>query len=528
MNIVEISSECSGLAQRGGLGSVVWGLCDAFTRTQHSVTLIMPYYKEITLQARMYSELKIFFGGEDTAVSVFETTHAGIRTFLIYSDNFFRGEYGDVYIDSGKLGRGYFEDDAKRFAFFSLAAAHLVLHLSHKEKIDAIHCHDWHTGLVLFFAKIHPLFENIRNIKRLFTIHNLEYQGTRPYRAMQNLRGFLDWFPNFSTLGINSLVPYLDPHTDVPCINPLRAAIHSASVVTTVSPSYAEEICRADVPEEDFLGGRGLEKDLLALFKEKRLKGIVNGIDPEFYDPEKMPYAYSVKNRDAGILESRRVLYNSFLSIVENMLKTQSLIEPSEVALREKFSVLTRSVFCERPLIALVSRLTGQKIRQFFESVSGKNLFAHLSSLPAHTVILGKGDLLRQVREETHSAKNIFLFGGFDDNLEKLLYAASDFMLMPSEFEPCGTSQMKAMRYGCLPIASAVGGLKDTIQPKYNGFLYSGNSVNAKATAFLKEIQEALSLLEKKPKAILTMQQNAMRTNFGWESPAREYLELMA
>lgn len=156
MNIIEISSECSGLAQRGGLGSVIWGISDAFRKAGHRTTIIMPYYAEIHHDVHLYTTVTCFYGGEEFPVSVFETSHFGIRIFLIHNDSFFRGEYADVYIDSGKLHRGYFEDDAKRFAFFSIAACRLLLHLQQDEQIDVIHCHDWHTGLIPLLIKLHP------------------------------------------------------------------------------------------------------------------------------------------------------------------------------------------------------------------------------------------------------------------------------------------------------------------------------------------------------------------------------------
>lgn len=527
MNIIEVSSECSGLAQRGGLGSVIWGISDAFRKMAYRPTIVLPYYAEIGHEVHRATTLSIYYGGVEQSVSVFEANHFGIRVFLIHSDRFFRGEYADVYIDSSKLSRGYFEDDAKRFAFFSLAVCHLLLELQNNENIDAIHCHDWHTGLVSLLIREHPAFYRLREIPRIFTIHNLEYQGTRPFAAFGNLQGFLDWFPDLAHVDLAEFTQYLDPHADIPCINPMRAGIHASDRITTVSPSYAEEICQPDNPQEGFLGGRGLEADLAALYAKGRLVGITNGIDQEFYDPQKRHLPYTHKNRMKGRNANRLYFFREMDSIIENLVMRGALVEHSEVALREKLRAIRQQEFLREPLFVSVARLTGQKIRLFLEEFEGKNFFSYFAELPCYLVFLGKGDLLRTLAEASAQAPNVLLFGGFDDDLEKLLYAAADALLMPSEFEPCGTSQMKAMRYGCLPIAAAVGGLKDTIENGHNGFLFTGTSRQERQRAFLTSIENALEILQKNHKSWLRLQKNAMQTDFSWTHAAQQYSELM-
>jgi starch synthase len=546
MNIIEISSECSGLAQRGGLGGVLWGISDAFHRSGHQVTIIMPYYAEIHHEVHLYTTVSCFYGGEELSVSVFETVHFGIRVLLVHSDRFFRGEYSDVYIDSGKLKRGYFEDDAKRFAFFSLAACKVLQHIQKKERIDVLHCHDWHTGLVPLLIKIHPALQNLQDIYRLFTVHNLEYQGTRPFAKFGvrnddihvgahlgssvnhgNLLGFLDWYPDLAAIETELFAPYLDRHADIACINPMRAALHSTDRVSTVSPTYAEEICRPDSHDSDFLGGRGLEEDFSELARLGRLSGIANGIDIDYYDPQKLNLPYSHEDRAEGCKRNRSALFDDMPAMIDRLLENEALIGGTETALREKLQSINRDEFISRPLFVAVTRLTGQKIQQFLESASGNNLLQHLANEKLHLVFLGKGDLLPRLADETRAAPNILLFGGFDDDLEKRLFAAADVMLMPSEFEPCGTSQMKAMRYGCLPIAAAVGGLKDTIRHGYNGFLYTGHDRKSKAEAFLAEIRNALAMISNDKKNFLKLQQNAMLTDFSWTEAAAAYLKLM-
>ncbi|MFO1472756.1 MAG: glycosyltransferase [Turneriella sp.] len=180
-----------------------------------------------------------------------------------------------------------------------------------------------------------------------------------------------------------------------------------------------------------------------------------------------------------------------------------------------------------KPLVVAVTRLTGQKIRLFFDTIAGKQVLQQLSEMPMHVIFLGKGDLMQKLADEIAGAPNVLLFGGFDDELEKRLYASADCMLMPSEFEPCGTSQMKSMRYGCLPIASAVGGLSDTIRHDFNGFLYAGTDRRAKAGAFLQLVRGALEMIQHDKGQFLKMQRNAMLTDFSWTEAAESYLQLM-
>ncbi len=487
----------------------------------------MPYYEEIRDEVKNYLTLKVPYGGEIMTVSVFATDHLGIRTLLVHSDRFFRGEYSDVYIDSARLQRGFFEDDAKRFAFFSAAAAWLLLRLSRTEKIDTIHCHDWHTGLLLMLINIHPDLVELKRHFRLFSVHNLEYQGTRPYGAWGELKGFLDWFPELEKLPHETVTRFLDPHADIDCINPMRAAIHSADQVTTVSPNYADEICRADNPAEGFFGGRGLEKDFRELRVAGRLTGITNGIDLSFYDPAKLPHAYSATSRAAGKLRNREALWQELPHLLTGFRESESLTEESIADTLARIGKTDAEHFMAKPLMVAVTRMTGQKIRQFFDETEGKSVLRHLMATEANFIFLGKGDMAAQMSREIAPASNIMFLCGFDDNLEKRLYAAADAMLMPSDFEPCGTSQMKAMRYGCIPVASRVGGLANTIIHEHNGLLYDGASRAEKAAGFLQKILHVIALYNEEPESLLRMQSNAMLTDFSWNEAAAAYLRLM-
>lgn len=526
-HIAQISAECSGIAQRGGLGSVVWGLADALEKAGQRVTVIIPYYEEVRLEVHLFTTLQLSFAGEEIPVSVFQGKHGTLNTLLIHSDRFFRGEYSDIYIDSGRLGRGYFEDDARRFAFFSAAAAELLLHLYKEgDAVDAIHCHDWHAALVHMLIAVHPHFVVLKPVRRVFSVHNLEYQGTRPWNKCGNLEGFLDWYPELHELTYAERASYVDPHADIPCINPMRAGLAAAHYVTTVSPTYAEEITRPDEPREDFLGGRGLEADFQKLKREGRLFGIVNAIDMEYYSAARLDPPFTEKDYGAGRKSHKTKLLEGLPALVKQLTATHSLTPGIAEALNKKIARFDAAKANNLPLLALVSRLTEQKIRLMIDVWQGSTILERLMKHELTLVVLGKGNLMNRMAELMAPFPNALLFGGFDDDLEKRLYASADFMLMPSEFEPCGTSQMKAMRYGCLPVAAAVGGLKDTIEHGANGFLFSGKSREEKSKNFLALLDDVV-VRAATPGSLDAARRNAMTTEFSWAKAAAEYFPLL-
>jgi starch synthase len=194
--------------------------------------------------------------------------------------------------------------------------------------------------------------------------------------------------------------------------------------------------------------------------------------------------------------------------------------------LRKKIAAFDIEKAKRAPMLALVSRLTEQKIRLMIDPWQGSTILDRLLQKECTLVVLGKGNLLPAMEKLLEKYPNALLFGGFDDDLEKRLYAAADFMLMPSEFEPCGTSQMKAMRYGCLPVAAAVGGLIDTIIHEKNGFLFSGKSREEKSRNFMALCENLLKRAAE-PGALDVLRHRAMTTEFSWPQAAAKYLPLL-
>jgi len=527
-HIVSVSAECSGIAQRGGLGSVVWGLNDAYAQAGHAVSLIIPFYEEVSIPVKNFTTLKLSFGAIQYDVPVLVGAMENFTVYLISSERFFRGEYANLYIDSGKLGRGYFEDDARRFAFFCKAAAELLLELdSH-----SLHCHDWHTAYLLMLLEIDPKYASVREkVRTLFTIHNLEYQGTRPLaKSNGDLQSLLDYYPELETTfaEYERVKKYLDPHADIPCFNPMRAALNAADVVTTVSPTYAREICKSDDAQKNFFGGRRLEKDLQKLFAENRLFGILNGIDYDYYDPKSLAPSYSSDKSSWARtrLKHRQNLIQHFPSLFDSLSASQSLV-PGNFSLGQKLQNVPKSA-AKLPWVTVISRMTGQKMSLLLETVNGKTVLEAILEKPIFCVLLGKGDLQEIVEAKSSRFTNVLFFAGFDDNLEKNLLASSDIFLMPSDFEPCGTSQMKAMCYGSVPLVNHVGGLADSIIPEVDGFAFKATSRDEAVRDLLAEFDKAVDMVEYDPKEFRKLQVNAMQKRFSWQKASAEYLALLA
>jgi len=320
-----------------------------------------------------------------------------------------------------------------------------------------IHCHDWHTGIIPFLAK-----KNNLKFKTILTIHNLGYQGIYDSKIANRFLG--SEFQN-----------------DINC---LRIALSGADIITTVSPNYAKEIL---TPEFGF----GLEEKIKK--RKKDLFGIINGIDEEQFSPKEDSYIaqkYSEKKLDLK-KENKKFLQ------------------------KEYFKKVDLSV----PIIGVISRLAEQKgfdlIRDSFERLMKKNI---------QLIILGKG---MKEFEDFFQSKNkeypgkFFAKIGFDENLAHQIYAGADMFLIPSHFEPCGLGQLIAMKYGTIPIARAVGGLKDTIEHKKTGFLFE----KPESQELLNAIKDSLSFYRKE-KIWKKIQTEGMKQDFSWQNSAQKYLEI--
>lgn len=471
MKLLFVAAEGVPFSKTGGLGDVIGALPKSLVKHGHDVAVILPYYDSV--EAKFGEQIEDLFsftvnvGWRKQYVGVKHIKWQGVDFFFV--DNkyyFFRGSvYG-------------FWDDGERFAYFQLAALEMM------EKIDFIpdvlHVHDYHTAMMPYLLKEKYHWINAyQNIKTVFTIHNIEFQGQYSPSMLGDLFGVgLERYED-GTLRWNG------------CLNWMKSAVLYADRITTVSPTYAKEIKTPAF-------GKGLDK--IMRMESGKLSGIVNGIDTDLINPK----------------TDKLIAHHFSISDLSGKAKNKTDLQ-KRLGLPVKNNI---------PLIGIVSRLTDQK---GFDLVV--NELQYILQKDLQIVLLGTGyddyenafSWFASQYPDKLSA-NIM----FDVKLAQEIYAASDLFLMPSAFEPCGLSQMMAMRYGSLPIVSQVGGLKDTVQPlnqhtqEGTGFGFSHFS----GYWLTKTIEQALDVYYYHKETWQKLQHNAMSQDFSWDTASRHYESL--
>jgi starch synthase len=469
MRVLFAASEAMPLVKTGGLADVVGALPKALAKRGVDVTVVLPKYgeipKEITDRAVSVAVMEVKLGWRRQYCGVQEVTVDGIRFLLI--DNEFYFKRGYLY--------GY-GDEAERFAFFSFAVLELLDKLDPLP--DIIHCHDWQTGLIPFLLRTrYANRPGYRDIRTVFTIHNLQYQGVYSRELLQDILAVGD--DTFTEDG-------LEFFGEGSC---MKAGLRFADKLSTVSWTYAYEI-----QTEAY----GEKLDGVIRQRAGDLWGIVNGIDTEVYDPMTDPHL-AVPYRNS--IDKKR---------------------QNKTALQQELGLPVDAAI---PMIGIVSRLTGQK---GFDLI-GEALPA-LMKENVQLVILGAGEpgieaMLRQSLLQNRD--KMALWFGFYEGLARRIYAASDMYLMPSRFEPCGLSQLIALRYRSVPIVRETGGLKDTVE-SYNEYTGAGNGFTfgpATVHDLLFTVRRALSFYDKEEhwEKIVA---NGAKKDYGWESSARLYYKL--
>lgn len=474
MRILFVSSEMAPLAKTGGLGDVVSALPQALRALGHDCRVAIPLYKQIKdqymnqLRFRRWSMINM--GWRTMYTGLFEMDVMGVPVYLIDNEYYF-GHDG-IYLD--------YAFDIERFSFFQRAVLEALGEPMGFEP-DILHLNDWQTGMIPVTLEAHYKSHDYhKDLCSILTIHNLKFQGIHGRERILDLFDLPEKYMNESAV-LKDGVP-----------NFLKAGITFSNRVTTVSPSYAEEIMM------DYYG-EGLNGILGA--QRWKVCGILNGIDSLSYDPatdRALSQNYGLKDWREGKAANKTALQ----------------------------AQLGLEVNPELPLLCMISRLSDQKGVDLLLYVADEIL-----AMPLQLVVIGTGEAryeegLRHV-EERHPDKMRALIE-FDEGLARKLYAASDLLLMPSVFEPCGLSQMLAMRYGALPIVRETGGLRDTVRP-YNKFDGSGNGFsfsNINAHELLYTCQHAIALYYDDRAAWDKLVESALKEDFSWKESALKYLDL--
>jgi len=472
MKLLFAASECAPFFKTGGLGDVMGALPKELAENGHDVRVVLPYFvqkldEETKAQLEDVTDFTVEVGWRHQYCGIKKLEKDSVTYYFI--DNLFYFDRSGLY-DYG--------DDGERFAFFQQAAIEML------EKIDFIpdvfHVNDWQTAMIPVLLKDKYAWINaLKDIKTVITIHNILYQGVYDQYILSDLYNI--GYAAFHEEGLK--------YGDKVCW--LKGALYYSDLVTTVSPTYAEEI---KTPEF----GYGLDNDLRKI--SHKLVGILNGIDYDTYDPETdetVPYNFSTEDL-SGKAKNKQALQEKV-----------GLPEDDDIA-----------------LIGVVTRLDEQKGVQLIVDAM-EELLTYRN---VQFVLLGTGkpyfeDAFRYFTDKYPDKCQAIIH--FDSKLAQWIYAGVDFFLMPSEFEPCGLSQLNSLRYGTLPIVHEVGGLVDTIDP-YNPVTDEGNGFSFydfNTQTMLDTIDRALTLYYDKPESFKKLQIRAMKQDNSWEKSAQEYIE---
>ncbi len=481
----------------GGVGDVIRELPPALARAGWRVRVITPAYGRFHghESARFHRDIEVTFAGGSENARVYHLAELAenVDTFVIDHPRFSPRDDGRIYHEDGD--QGPYETDAGKFAFFAAAVA-AWLEVAATPP-DVVHLHDWHAGLLAALRAMAPPGSVLAATRLVYTIHNLAYQGVRPFSGSES--SFERWFPG-ATYRAGDIC---DPrYTD--CVNFMAAALRLCDGLNTVSPSYAKEILRDPDHDSGFGGGEGLQALLRAADDDHRLCGILNGCE---YPP--LPDSMGWE------------------AILDRVAEHTGLVDwpGGDERLRQ-----WREACPERVLLS-IGRVVQQKTALFLEPVEGyptalDAILAHAADVDAGLVMLGNGEpALEDALLEVAARHPNFLFLlGYAEALSNPLYIAADLFLMPSSFEPCGISQMLAMRAGQPVVAHAVGGLRDTIEDGVTGFLFRGDSPGEQATAFVETTAQALAMLRDRPAEFQAMCERAADRRFDWARSAKAYV----
>jgi starch synthase len=518
MNILMVAAENDGLTggKVGGIGDVIRDIPPAVASRNNEVNVVVPSYGFLhTLpDSELIDSIDFPFGGSFQRAEIYrvpgKVAHPKVRHIVIDHPGFssydpVRGVY-EIYCDDPP--ERPFARDASKYALFCTAVAEAVTRGTFG-RLDCIHLHDWHMAFLLVLRQFHVTYQSLRKIRIVYTIHNLALQGIRPFRGSDS--SLEAWYPNlwydWSALA--------DPRWHE-CINPMAAGIRLSDAVHTVSPSYAEEILYpSDRPR--YYGGEGLEADLRAAKEEGRLHGILNGC---VYPQERIPAKLDFKEM-LSLFESELIRWaGAYEKIPSSLFVAYARLR----ALRS---------LSERPpvIITSVSRIVEQKMLLMRESGTNfkSGLHGVLESLRREGlyILLGDGDTQyeRFLTKMSSQFENFLFLNGYSDECASCLYANGDLFLMPSSFEPCGMSQMLAMRDGQPCLVHEVGGLKDTVENGFNGFSSKGDTVINQVDNFIRSFSEAISLKRNDPDRWQQICRNAYASRFLWKDAVEKYIE---
>ena len=465
MKVLYAASEALPFIASGGLGDVAGSLPHALRKRLIGCRVVLPMYdtikQELKDTMKFITHISVPVAWRRQYCGIFEAKYNGVIYYLIDNQYYFKRD--TIY--------GHY-DDAERFAFFSRAVLEIIPYIDFKP--DIIHCNDWQTALTpVYYSAMYANSPGYENIKTIFTIHNIQYQGVYGKEIISELMGIPTYYTN--------LLDYDG------CVNLMKGAIETADCVTTVSPTYAKEIL-------DPWFSYGMDRELVR--RQDGIRGILNGIDVDLYNPE----------TDPDIKEHYQVNRRTGKKACKTDLLEEMKWEDNG-----------------QPVIGIVTRFVAHKGIHLIQYA-----FQEMLELGCRFVILGSGekifeDFFREMQLQRPEQVSVHI--GFLPQMAKRIYAGADIFLMPSQNEPCGLAQMVAMRYGTIPIVRETGGLKDTVTDAGtiggNGFTFKTYD----AMDMLDAVKRACALYQEKRKWNALVKR-AMLCDFSWNRSAKDYLDL--
>lgn len=471
LKVLFVASEAVPFSKTGGLADVAYALPKALRNLEVDARIMISknfnLMPEIEEKLELLTHFEVEVGWRKQYVGIETVEYEGIPYYFVDNEYYFKRN--NLY--------GYY-DDGERYSYFSKAVLESIKYIDFIP--DIIHVNDWHTGIIpLLLQESYGHYEKYKDIKTVLTIHNLKYQGIFGQEVLGDLLNLGGHYRTDSRIEFYGDVNYL------------KGGIHFANAITTVSETYAQEI------GYEFFGER-LDGDLRS--NSAKLKGIVNGIDYDQYNPKTDPLIY--KNYDGRSLKSKK---------------------DNKTYIQEKLKLPVQP---DVPMIGMVTRIVDMKGFDLIEHV-----FHEILSQDIQMVVLGTGsthyeNMLKYFASIYPNKLRVLL--EFNNQMAHQIYASSDMYLMPSLFEPCGLSQLIAMRYGTIPIVRETGGLKDTVGP-YNQFTGEGTGFtfkNYNAHEMLFQIQEALKLYYSEAETWKNMVKRAIKVDSSWKKSAKIYKKL--
>jgi len=495
----------------GGIGDVVREMPPALAEQGCELTVLTPAYGVFhkLSGANLLMTLNVNFQGRQEAVRFYEvdgrTTQANVRHWVLEHPLFSEGGVGQIYCDDPP--NSPFASDASKFALFCGAVAEMLVQRK-DERPDVLHLHDWHAAFLLILRQFHPDFQSLQDIPCVYTIHNLALQGVRPFTGHDS--SLAAWYP-----GLRVEAPVLADPRWPDCLNPMAVGIRLADRVHVVSPTYAEEIMLPSaVNDRGYYGGEGLEADLLQARADDRLVGILNGCD------------YSVRAK-------ARPKWDVLVSGLQSQLLVWSAAHPSLKSAHFVATERLREWSAKTPetILTSVGRLTEQKAQLLYQpDCNGVpalyGILEHLGEKGVY-IFLGSGDpeLEQFLLKASARFTNFIFLNGYSDDVSSSLYSIGDLFLMPSSFEPCGISQMLAMRAGQPCLVHHVGGLRDTVEQGVDGFAFSGDSLVQQADALVETCADVLKMKRGPAKPWKAIGKAAKTARFTWQDSIGQYID---